>query len=74
MTLAEMSMRNWIMQPGTMITHPASVRYGAISVLGVAAILATVMSTLYTSAASALGKSIIRGKDHFTDAKQFNHS
>ena len=53
-TLAELSMRNWIVQPGTMFTHWETVRYAALSVLGVVALLATVLAFLYTSAATAL--------------------
>ncbi|KAK5001458.1 hypothetical protein LTR28_012622 [Elasticomyces elasticus] len=55
-TLAEMNMRAWIMQPGTMITHWESVRYAAISVLGVVSLLAAVCAMLYTTASDALGE------------------
>ena len=54
-TLAEMSMRNWIMQPGTMLTHWETVRYAAFSFLGLVALAAAVMAMLYTSASDALG-------------------
>ncbi|KAK4982912.1 hypothetical protein LTR66_009043, partial [Elasticomyces elasticus] len=53
-TLAEMNMRAWIMQPGTMITHWESVRYAAISVLGVVSLFAAVCAMLYTTASDAL--------------------
>ncbi|KAF2222448.1 hypothetical protein BDZ85DRAFT_200185 [Elsinoe ampelina] len=53
-TLAELSMRNWVLQPGTMFTHPSSVKYGAISILGVVSLVATILATLYTTAAQAL--------------------
>lgn len=53
-TLAELSMRTWIMQPGTMLTNWESVRYAGITVLGVISLLATVAAILYTSAATAL--------------------
>lgn len=49
-TLAEMSMRTWIMQPGTLLTNWESVRYAAISMLGMVSLLATVAAVLYTSA------------------------
>ncbi|KJY01867.1 hypothetical protein TI39_contig278g00030 [Zymoseptoria brevis] len=53
-TLAEMSMRTWIMQPGTMLTHWESVRYAAVSSLGLISLLAALVAMLYTSAATAL--------------------
>ncbi|SMR49904.1 unnamed protein product [Zymoseptoria tritici ST99CH_3D1] len=53
-TLAEMSMRTWIMQPGTMVTHWESVRYAAASSLGFISLLAALVAMLYTSAATAL--------------------
>ncbi|KAF4555753.1 Hypothetical protein D9617_2g057160 [Elsinoe fawcettii] len=53
-TLAELSMRNWVLQPGTMFTHPSSVKYGAISILGIISLVATILATLYTTAAQAL--------------------
>ena len=56
-TIAEMSMRSWIMQPGTMITHFESVKHAGLTYLGVIALLAALMAMLYTSASDALGKS-----------------
>lgn len=53
-TLAEMNMRNWIMQPGTLITHYATVRYAALTFLGALALTAAIMAMLYTTAAQAL--------------------
>lgn len=53
-TLAEMSMRSWIVQPGTMFTHWESVKYAAASWLGVMALIAAIAGMLYTSAATAL--------------------
>jgi len=58
-TIAEMSMRSWIMQPGTMITHGETVRYAAVSVLGVIALTAAFMAMFYTTASDALGKKIL---------------
>ena len=54
-TLAEMNMRVWIMQPGLMLTRWESVRYAVVSVLGVLALLSAIVAMLYTSAADALG-------------------
>ena len=55
-TIAEMQMRAWIMQPGTMITHVATLRYAALTFLGMIALTAALMATLYTTASDALGK------------------
>ena len=53
-TIAEMSMRSWVLQPGTMISRWESVRFAASSVLGVVAILAALMAMIYTTASDAL--------------------
>jgi len=54
-TIADMSLRSWIMQPGTMITHWESVRYAAWTFLGMIALTATFIAMLYTTASDALG-------------------
>ena len=53
-TLAELNMRSWIMQPGTMVSRWESVQYAGISFLGVVSVLAAVFAMLYTPACSAL--------------------
>ncbi|KAF2721114.1 hypothetical protein K431DRAFT_225055 [Polychaeton citri CBS 116435] len=53
-TLAELSMRQWIMQPGTLVTHWESVRYAGPSILGVLSFVATIMAVLYTTACNGL--------------------
>ena len=53
-TIAEMAMRSWVMQPGTMLTHWVSVKYAALSLLGVLALLAALMAMVYTTASDAL--------------------
>ncbi|KAM3416969.1 hypothetical protein BST61_g8554 [Cercospora zeina] len=53
-TLAELNMRAWILQPGTMLTQWESVRYAGISFLGIVSFLAALFAILYTSAATAL--------------------
>lgn len=55
-TIADMSMRAWIMQPGTLITHWETVKYAAFTILGVIALIATFVAMLYTTAADALGR------------------
>lgn len=62
-TLAEMSMRTWIMQPGTVFTQPESVKYAGVSVLGGFSLLAALMAVLYTSAATALVQPQLRYPD-----------
>jgi len=53
-TIAEMSMRSWILQPGTMLAHWESVRYAAVTYLGVIALIAALMAMIYTTASDAL--------------------
>jgi hypothetical protein len=48
-------MRQWIMQPGSLLTHYESVRVAGVTVLGFIALLITILALLYTTAASALG-------------------
>ena len=65
-TIAEMTMRLWITQPGTMFTHWETVRYAALSFLGGLCILATLMAMLYTTASDTLGQSqSLRVLDNF---------
>ncbi|KAM4065895.1 putative mcm2 3 5 family protein [Hirsutella rhossiliensis] len=54
MTLAEMTMRNWILQPGTIITGYGKLKYTIFTVLGLPCLLAAVAITLYTPASDAL--------------------
>ena len=54
-TIADMSMRAWVMQPGTLITHWEAVKYAGFTTLGAIALIATLMAMLYTTAADALG-------------------
>ena len=58
-TIAEMSMRGWIMQPGTLITHWENVRYAGLSFLGMTSLTAALMALLYTTAAETLGESYL---------------
>ena len=53
-TIAEMSMRSWVLQPGIMITHWHSVRYAMATYLGIFAILGATMAMIYTTASDAL--------------------
>lgn len=53
-TLAEMNMRTWIMQPGCLLTHWETVRYSALTLLGLIALSSTLTAMLYTTASNAL--------------------
>jgi hypothetical protein len=53
-TLAEIGMRSWILQPGTLITHWGGVKYAGVTILGATALISTVLSMLYVTAAGAL--------------------
>ena len=53
-TLAEIGMRSWILQPGTLVTHWEGVKYASLSLLGATSLAATVLAMLYVTAANAL--------------------
>lgn len=55
-SIAEMSARSWVMQPGTMITHFGSVRFAGRSILGIMSLAATLVAIFYTTASDTLGK------------------
>ncbi|KAL4902046.1 hypothetical protein BDW74DRAFT_158964 [Aspergillus multicolor] len=53
-SISDMSMRTWIMQPGSMIVHWESLRYSGWTILGAITLTATLVAMLYTTAAEAL--------------------
>ncbi|KAL6233262.1 hypothetical protein BDW75DRAFT_215695 [Aspergillus navahoensis] len=53
-SISDMSMRTWIMQPGSLIVHWESLRYSGWTILGAITLTATVVAMLYTTAAEAL--------------------
>ncbi len=57
-SIADMTMRAWIMQPGTLITHWHTIRYAGPTILGVISLLAALIAMLYTTASDALGELI----------------
>ena len=59
-TIAEMSMRSWVIQPGTMISHWESVRYAAATKLGVFSLLVSLMAMVYTTASDALVTPVLK--------------
>ncbi|KAJ6255996.1 hypothetical protein Dda_9290 [Drechslerella dactyloides] len=52
--IAELSMRGWVTQPGTLITHTASVRFAGLTFLGALSLTATILASFYTTAADTL--------------------
>ena len=53
-TISEMSMRSWVMQPGTLLTHFQTVRHTALTLLGVMALIGAFVAMLYTTASESL--------------------
>lgn len=54
MTLAEMTMRNWVFQPGSLITHWETIPYAGLTLMGALALTATAASMFYTTASDAM--------------------
>lgn len=53
-TIAELTMRTWVIQPGFMITHWQYLQHAAITILGTIALTAAFVAMLYTTASDAL--------------------
>ena len=53
-TIAEMSMRTWVIQPGFMFTHWHTLRHVGWTFLGVLSFIAALGAVLYTTASDAL--------------------
>ncbi|KAF2105535.1 hypothetical protein BDV96DRAFT_360162 [Lophiotrema nucula] len=53
-TLSELSMWRWVVQPGTLITHWETAKYAGLSILGILSLLSAILATLYAPAATAL--------------------
>ncbi len=53
-TIAEMSMRTWVIQPGFMFTHWQTLRYVGWTLLGVLSFISALGAMLYTTASDAL--------------------
>jgi hypothetical protein len=54
-TLSELSMWRWVVQPGTLITHWETAKYAGLSFLGILSLVCAILGTLYSSASTALG-------------------
>jgi hypothetical protein len=55
-TLSELSMWRWVVQPGTLLTHWQTAKYAGATILGILSLLSAILATLYAPAATALGK------------------
>ncbi|GAW21035.1 hypothetical protein ANO14919_105480 [Xylariales sp. No.14919] len=53
-TLAEMTMRNWVIQPGSLLTHWNGIPYAATTFLGALTLTASICALLYTTASDAM--------------------
>lgn len=53
-SIADMNMRLWIMQPGTLFTHWTGARYAVTTFLGISALIAAGATAFYTTAAESL--------------------
>ncbi|KAK0115752.1 hypothetical protein ONS95_012805 [Cadophora gregata] len=53
-TIAEMTMRTWVVQPGFMITHWQALQHVGFTVLGCITLTAAFMAMFYTTASDAL--------------------
>ncbi|KAF5027490.1 hypothetical protein F66182_415 [Fusarium sp. NRRL 66182] len=54
MTLAEMTMRNWVIQPGSLITHFETLPSSSLTLLGMLSLTATFAASFYTTASDAM--------------------
>jgi hypothetical protein len=54
-TLSELSMWRWVVQPGTLITHWETAKYAGLSLMGILSLVSASLATLYSSASTALG-------------------
>ncbi|CAG9951729.1 unnamed protein product [Clonostachys rosea f. rosea IK726] len=54
MTLAEITMRNWVIQPGSLITHGETLPEAGLTILGLLSLTATLAATFYTTASDAM--------------------
>ncbi|KAF2036251.1 hypothetical protein EK21DRAFT_96201 [Setomelanomma holmii] len=59
-TLSELSMWRWVVQPGTLITHWETAKYAGLSFLGIMSLLSAILATLYSSASAALVQPTLR--------------
>lgn len=53
-TITELTMRTWVIQPGFIITHFQNLQHAGLTLLGVITLTAAVVATFYTTASDAL--------------------
>lgn len=53
-TIAEMTMRTWVIQPGFMITHWRNLQRAGLSILGVITLTAAIAAMFYTTASDSI--------------------
>jgi hypothetical protein len=53
-TIPELTMRTWVIQPGFMITHWQHIQHAGLSYLGAITLTTAIMATFYTTASDAL--------------------
>jgi hypothetical protein len=53
-TIAEMTMRTWVIQPGFMITHFQNLQHAGLTFLGLISLTAALISMFYTTASDAI--------------------
>jgi hypothetical protein len=67
-TLSELTMWRWVVQPGTLVAQSEIARYSGLSTFGILTLLSTVLSTLYVTAATALVQPVSKQSDWRTKA------
>ncbi|KAF1923228.1 uncharacterized protein M421DRAFT_96269 [Didymella exigua CBS 183.55] len=62
-SISELSMWRWVVQPGSLVTSSEIARYAGFSALGTLTLLSTILSTLYVTAATALVQPVAKHGD-----------
>ncbi|KAL1867693.1 hypothetical protein Daus18300_006249 [Diaporthe australafricana] len=60
MTMAEMTMRTWITQPGSLLANGSTLRYAGHTLLGILTLIATLVAMLYTTASDTMVRPKLR--------------
>ncbi|KAK2615459.1 hypothetical protein N8I77_002210 [Diaporthe amygdali] len=60
MTVAEMTMRTWITQPGSLLANGQTLRYAGHTLLGILTLIATLVAMLYTTASDTMVRPKLR--------------
>lgn len=62
-SISELSMWRWVVQPGSIFTSSEIARYAGFSTLGTLTLISTILSTLYVTAATALVQPVAKHSD-----------